>query len=708
MTNQTSLEILTLKGVGQLLKESWNFYFSKIKTLLGIMAVPVGFSLFLSFITPLFEGFGYWILIYPILFLVSLFLQLLAIPALLCHIRDNTGFRESYQRGLKIFKSFIWVYFLVFIIVTGGFLLLIIPGILFSIWFSLAFYTLIFEERKGTKALRKSKELVTGRWWSLFWRLSVFTAISFTIFFLIFFLINFFVGQEVIDQIGGIIGDVFLLFITPFALIYWVLIYKNLLEMKKEVISEKPSKKSKYIFPAILGSLIFIAIISFTFLNLFLGRDEPWPEDNDLWLQKIEIPKEENAFYYFTPYFSQSDKEIILRYWPEEKEKLKEEKEIYWPVEQTELIYNIIQGKEWDTELVKDLLKNNEQVFRDFEKAAESPYFQVPIYQNPAESDFIVPLLSLSTFRTIAKLNLIKAAYLFQQGQEREAFDQTIKVIKMGQMMENSPRPALIDYLVGMAIKGMSLESLRKMIPETNFSSEIFKNYIVELEQFKENEKGLITIFKMEYMGFTNTKKKFIDPIIKGKISNQESKKMNTGLIEEIPSPLRTMGKLNYFYKPNQTQRMFADFYRTNINNASKIYCREMEFPEIKPSAPYSKIKMIFTENLVGKILHDIIIVSLGGVYSRKCLEDFSISGTQILMAIKAYKIENNKLPNSLNELLSKYLLEIPKDPFDGNLIRYSQEKNIIYSVGSDLIDSGGSEGEDWQKMADPTFKIEF
>jgi hypothetical protein len=78
------------------------------------------------------------------------------------------------------------------------------------------------------------------------------------------------------------------------------------------------------------------------------------------------------------------------------------------------------------------------------------------------------------------------------------------------------------------------------------------------------------------------------------------------------------------------------------------------------------------------------------------------------LIAIKAYKIENGKLPPNLEELVPDYILEVPKDPFDGNPIRYSAEKKIIYSVGPDLIDSGGSEGEGWQKMEDPTFKIEF
>ena len=30
------------------------------------------------------------------------------------------------------------------------------------------------------------------------------------------------------------------------------------------------------------------------------------------------------------------------------------------------------------------------------------------------------------------------------------------------------------------------------------------------------------------------------------------------------------------------------------------------------------------------------------------------------------------------------------------------------YSIGQDGRDSGGSQGQDWQKMLDPTFKINF
>lgn len=57
------------------------------------------------------------------------------------------------------------------IIIFGGTLLLIIPGIIFGVWYCFAFYSAIFENKKNTAALQSSKQLVVGRWWSIMWRI---------------------------------------------------------------------------------------------------------------------------------------------------------------------------------------------------------------------------------------------------------------------------------------------------------------------------------------------------------------------------------------------------------------------------------------------------------------------------------------------------------------------------------------------------------
>ena len=82
---------------------------------------------------------------------------------------------ESLQLSLKkathlVVPGFI-VSLMVAIAVIAGLFLLIIPGVIFSVWFSFVLYEVIFEGKKGMDALHASKGMVTGRWFDVLWRL---------------------------------------------------------------------------------------------------------------------------------------------------------------------------------------------------------------------------------------------------------------------------------------------------------------------------------------------------------------------------------------------------------------------------------------------------------------------------------------------------------------------------------------------------------
>src|SRR3989344_3491603 len=89
-----------------------------------------------------------------------------------------------------------------------------------------------------------------------------------------------------------------------------------------------------------------------------------------------------------------------------------------------------------------------------------------------------------------------------------------------------------------------------------------------------------------------------------------------------------------------------------------------------------------------------------------KRLHNYPTSST--IIAIKAFTNENRNYPASLNELVPRYLPSIPQDPFGDKALKYSMNKKIIYSVGRDMQDTGGSTGDDWRQMSDPTFEIDF
>jgi hypothetical protein len=63
-----------------------------------------------------------------------------------------------------------------------------------------------------------------------------------------------------------------------------------------------------------------------------------------------------------------------------------------------------------------------------------------------------------------------------------------------------------------------------------------------------------------------------------------------------------------------------------------------------------------------------------------------------IATAVERYRLIAGEPPHSLDALIPAYLPAIPKDPFDGQAMRYQREKNsyLIYSVAGNLEDNHG------------------
>lgn len=79
--------------------------------------------------------------------------------------------KEEMNKAKKYLWPVLWTGLLTALIVIGGTLLLVIPGIIFSLWYSFSSYSAMLDDKKGMPALNYSKSLVKGRWWGVFWRL---------------------------------------------------------------------------------------------------------------------------------------------------------------------------------------------------------------------------------------------------------------------------------------------------------------------------------------------------------------------------------------------------------------------------------------------------------------------------------------------------------------------------------------------------------
>jgi len=75
---------------------------------------------------------------------------------------------------------------------------------------------------------------------------------------------------------------------------------------------------------------------------------------------------------------------------------------------------------------------------------------------------------------------------------------------------------------------------------------------------------------------------------------------------------------------------------------------------------------------------------------------DTQLRVLQIRSAIALYQKQHGKLPDTLDALCPQFLPKVPLDPFSGKPLRYrfTKEGWLVWSVGPDLKDDGGSEDE--------------
>ncbi len=114
-----------------------------------------------------------------ILSFCSWFISFWAMLALAQAIKDIAEGRPTlpWKQGMMNIKGSLipvfWVSFLTSIFVGLWTLLLIIPGIIFSVYYVFGAYATLFDGQRGLAALRYSKQLVKGRWWAIAWRVGV-------------------------------------------------------------------------------------------------------------------------------------------------------------------------------------------------------------------------------------------------------------------------------------------------------------------------------------------------------------------------------------------------------------------------------------------------------------------------------------------------------------------------------------------------------
>ncbi len=260
-----------LRTLGELFNDSWGIFKSRSITLICLYLLSIAL---LGFVPVLFALIGSS---FAFLFaldrktVMGILIYFGMIPGAIAFAwgmagltfataDENLGIGEALGKAWSEIWAFIWAGFLVVFIVTGGFLLFVIPGILFLVWFLFSLFVLAVEDVRGMSAILKSKEYVKGYGWSVLLRVLVVLVVS--------------MASSLVPLIGPILPLLF----VPLVLIFLKLVYDDLKSIKGSGVSYSFSAgdKLRWVGVGILGYVVFpFALFALTGAKSTVSRQRP-------------------------------------------------------------------------------------------------------------------------------------------------------------------------------------------------------------------------------------------------------------------------------------------------------------------------------------------------------------------------------------------------------------------------------------------------
>ncbi len=242
----------------------------------------------------------------------------------------------------------------------------------------------------------------------------------------------------------------------------------------------------------------------------------------------------------------------------------------------------------------------------------------------------------------------------------------------------------LIEFLVGGGIKLQGLACLSRFIEKTRVGDGEVHAILDGLPAF--HEEGWRFALRAEYLWIAN----LADRVGRGEL--------NLNLPSIVPARL--------VFKPQETKRIFGELIQALLD-------LPVLFPVGEKGRTWNARReritrsSWFTPNYMGKWFCS-NLMEAHSTFSHLALQEFFLSAPKLLFALKRFHRDRGALPDSLDELVPAYLKEIPRDPYDGEKLRYDKERKIVWTAGPDLNFNGIPESEEPGIVDGPALRIGF
>lgn len=277
----TQASTATLSGPLSLLKQSLVIFKKRFGLWLGLTFLPLILGLVVVLSGGLLLDASLIVgIVFMIVFGLGLAVIFLASSGAMVKISDtdvDMNLVDAFKYGLGLAPALLLLSIVTSLVVIGGFVLLLVPGIIFSFYFLFSSYVLVHENLHGRQALVRSRELVRGYWWKVFWRflsLGIIALVANFIFSIVFGLFLPTLGKIGIWSIivGLLVSALPSLLVFFASIFYPYLVFKNLVAIKgPPQLTESVSKLNKYMIIGVVGMFLLV-LLPVTLLSLGSAR----------------------------------------------------------------------------------------------------------------------------------------------------------------------------------------------------------------------------------------------------------------------------------------------------------------------------------------------------------------------------------------------------------------------------------------------------
>jgi len=403
---------------------------------------------------------------------------------------------------------------------------------------------------------------------------------------------------------------------------------------------------------------LFALLLLLVVVHLKRNQDIDPPDFSDLVPQRQPVPEEENAYLLLleaSKQYVEDEQDLITKFWD---------------------------GESFDEQALLVLFEANQAAISNIHEAVKRKGYW---HEQEYSYDALVP--EITGWMELGKLMQVQSEWMRRERQLEDAIALTVDLNQFG-VTVGGDGATLITHLVGMALAELGAEQSRRMVRDVNCPPELLQPLEISLRGGDRLYVGAAESLRAEFTTMRNTFAMLAEAPEAYTDLGGESGGLTLKTMTSIPLVW------GYMLHPNRSMEIVAEEFRPVIAGLQTPWSADLnQDPDEMPAAldiPESSREMA-KPNRVGILLLSITLPVISGSVNRVLQIQASREATRILIGLRLYELSEGRLPERLDELVPGYLERIPVDPFSGQPFRYDREREIVWSVGKDRVDQGGS-----------------